>query len=402
MTGLKYATYASQLNEDNGLNRKYRARFGQSGSFTDDLYSVGSLIFRIYGKFLPPRDQVPLELSVQRDNLYLPLDDMIKEGKTHPFSRSKVADGLAGRTLAWDASVDKYLETKYADTAITLKHLALLITTCCTKRLVAQPSIKLFLSHPLFMEVHEKNGFEDRFRSYDTVNKAMDEHLNDRGSIVFGDNWFAQLPRRLQQHFALRSVGSVETSEEKKKTLRRWVRNYSGDWTVKHLEETKKAAKERLGLDTVFDEKIQPTLFIGLSMARRNLRQHIDGTDRDIAKIVGLLPQKYFEYWQRLFPTFFLFLYFAGADYTCDLNGKGQYFCTHPDFVDYFQSNLTGSLSFFQVSCQVLGITWQKLGPLPTPEKPWAKDDKNKKKQGKSQGKSPDKSPTGAVRKWKN
>lgn len=186
-----------------------------------------------------------------------------------------------------DWSDDKF----YSYKQLQLKHLI--------KLLLADRSLAIsdILAHPFFMSVNDMVLFEDRFRSFSSDAKSphLDAHMNADKRLVF------------------------ETQT----------------WTEKVPEEVVEACA-----------KGPSKTFISLWQARRNRRHHHDEDKYRAKRYLGELYTKNFEFWEKRFPAFFLYLFIKLITYSAPKDHDLLF-----ETPEFFKSEFFPASKKFYIAC---------------------------------------------------
>lgn len=149
-------------------------------------------------------------------------------------------------------------------------------------------SYKEVATHVLFQEVIKIIAIEDRVRSYSTTHRTTDADFNTN-QPVFDSG-------------------------------RRWTESIKDKIVVLEL----RAFKPRHTIDE--------NTFVGMAIERRNWRHH-PPLKKTIQDIVGAMWTQSFEYWEKAFPRFSMWLFQRAP-----LIGR-EALCTQAEFKEYFPSS---------------------------------------------------------------
>lgn len=169
----------------------------------------------------------------------------------------------------WDAR-EVYYERLH------LKHLIKVIFTTTTSNIQqsARISISDYLCHPFFKDEAWMSSYEDRLRTYSTLDRSLDAELEINVDEIFTNNFLDYVDARIRPYI---------------------------------LQKTKTPGNR--GRQTI------GTKFIDLWMCIRIRKHHFDRDPDFVKDIMGDLPNEYFAYWAKTFPYFFLHLFKTTAYY---------------------------------------------------------------------------------------
>lgn len=140
------------------------------------------------------------------------------------------------------------------------------------------------LSHPFFMTDGGMVALQDRIESYNCTDRRMDQFIDVYQAKILGQNYIERIDPLL--HATL-------------------------------------FAKQIIVLTSI--------IFVLHMM--RNRRWHRDENPAYVEMIMGILPDENFQFWQKIFPLFFLYIYSRCSVYT---QKDGQRLCESQEFANFY------------------------------------------------------------------
>lgn len=155
----------------------------------------------------------------------------------------------------------------------------------------------ILLEHPLFMSIETIVAYKDRICSRMMDDQAMRDYVNTYSESVFASDWTTSMPAALRKH--------------------------------------------------IYEVVKSPTFYGKLSYmltVERNLRQHIRSCIQAIIDLLSPMHYTTQEFWEGMFPAFFLTLFIVVAVYKSD----GILLC---DSVEFLESSFFKAPRYFYEAC---------------------------------------------------